>query len=429
MNLMGSGVASTAIAVDSLSKHYRLGAGPEGMGDFRDAVTVGFRRASRRLWRREDVEADRCGRDLWALDDVSFEVKNGEVVGLIGHNGAGKSTLLRVLSRITDPTSGEAWVEGRVGSLLEVGTGFHPELSGRENVFLSGAILGMRRRQIASRFDEIVEFSEMGRFIDTPVKRYSSGMYVRLGFAVAAHLDAEVLILDEVLAVGDATFQRKCMAKMQAIAEAGRTILFVSHNMASIQSLCDRAIVLADGRVVADGPPTEAVRLYLQATAAKSDTDVAERTTRRGRGGTRIVKASLRGDGSGAEGILIYGEGAKVQFELSESLPDLSCTFAVCDRLNRPICRFTSRVTSPDDEIVLGNSTRFTCTIPEISLVPGEYYVNVAITSGRGLEDHLDAALRFQVAEGVLAGRRLGSEQKSAAFAPRHRWVITRIGQ
>src|SRR2546421_12758153 len=203
---------------------------------------------------RRTGEEDR-GDEVWALKDVSFQVKRGEVLGIVGRNGAGKSTLLKVLSRITNPTAGRVHLRGRVGSLLEVGTGFHPELTGRENVYLNGAILGMPRREIARKFDEIVAFAEVERFIDTPVKRYSSGMYLRLAFAVAAHLDPDVLLVDEVLSVGDAEFQRKSLGKMREVTGEGRTILFVSHNMAAIRALCDRVILLDAGRVVLDGDP------------------------------------------------------------------------------------------------------------------------------------------------------------------------------
>jgi lipopolysaccharide transport system ATP-binding protein len=216
-----------------------------------------------------------ASQEFWALKDVSFSVRRGEVVGIVGRNGAGKSTLLKILSRITEPTNGKAILRGRAASLLEVGTGFHPDLSGRENVFLNGAILGMKRAEIARKFDEIVAFSEIASFIDTPVKRYSSGMYVRLAFAVAAHLDPDILIVDEVLAVGDAEFQKKCTGKMRDVASnQGRTVLFVSHNMGAVSKLCDRAIVLETGKVKLDGTPSDAIATYLQKGDAYASTEL-----------------------------------------------------------------------------------------------------------------------------------------------------------
>jgi lipopolysaccharide transport system ATP-binding protein len=416
-------MSEVAIKVDRLSKHYRLGAGPQGQGDFRDAVGAAWQRLRRRAGDRADEPAhDHGTRDLWALEDVSFEVRTGEVVGIIGHNGAGKSTLLKILSRITDPTSGYAWFEGRVGSLLEVGTGFHPELSGRENIFLSGAILGMTRREVARKFDEIVEFSEIGRFIDTPVKRYSSGMFVRLGFAVAAHLEPEVLIVDEVLAVGDAAFQRKCMAKMQDVSQRGRTILFVSHNMGSIQALCDRALVLKSGRLVAEGPPADAAALYLQSTAQQIDRDLEHRTDRRGRGRTRVVGMSAHSEGhDDAPGLLLYGRTAVIHCEVREVRPDLSCTITILNHLTQRVCRLASRITAPGDEIAPGR--RFTCVLPDLALVAGHYHVNVTIASGHEVEDSVDSAITFDVEHGTLGGRPLAREQTGVVFAPRHRWI------
>ena len=246
-----------AIAADGLSKRYRIGELQAGYGTLRESLV----RATKRLAggsNRHHYE------ELWALRDVSFSVPEGEVVGVIGRNGAGKSTLLKLLTRITTPTDGRAEIRGRVGSLLEVGTGFHPELTGRENIFLNGSVLGMKRREIAGKLDEIVEFAGIERFIDTPVKRYSSGMYVRLAFAVAAHLEPEILLVDEVLAVGDAEFQRRCLGRMQAFGQSGRTVLFVSHNMQAIARLCDRTILLDEGRIVRDGPSPEVVAQYLQ---------------------------------------------------------------------------------------------------------------------------------------------------------------------
>ena len=247
------------IKVEGLGKRYRIGAQRSPYGSLRETL-AGAVRAPLRLWRRNTNGA---AHDFWAVKDVSFEVQPGEVVGIIGRNGAGKSTLLKLLSRITEPTAGRIELYGRVGSLLEVGTGFHPELSGRENIYLNGAILGMARTEIMSKFDEIVAFAEVDRFVDTPVKHYSSGMYLRLAFAVAAHLEPEILIVDEVLAVGDMRFQRKCLDKMQEVGNQGRTVIFVSHNMPAITRLCPRTILLDSGTVLHDGPSHQVVGAYL----------------------------------------------------------------------------------------------------------------------------------------------------------------------
>lgn len=251
----------TVITVDNISKLYHIGARQPHGESLRDSLGNLVKGGLASLRRNGHKRSE----DLWALKDVSFDVKQGEIVGLIGSNGAGKSTLLKILSRITAPTTGRIELHGRVGSLLEVGTGFHPELTGRENVFLNGAILGMPRAEITRKFDEIVAFSEVERFIDTPVKYYSSGMYVRLAFAVAAHLEPEILIIDEVLAVGDAAFQKKCLGKISDVAGHGRTVLFVSHGMQAVRQLCSRAVWLRSGTVVADGPAPDVSESYLVA--------------------------------------------------------------------------------------------------------------------------------------------------------------------
>lgn len=255
-------MSDVIVQVESLSKRYILGQqSQERYQSFRDVIG---RRAKAILhpFRRSSAKKRAAGEEFWALKDVSFEIRQGDRVGVIGRNGAGKSTLLKVLSRITEPTYGRIGIRGRVASLLEVGTGFHPELTGRENIYLNGAILGMSRVEIRRKFDEIVSFAEVEKFLDTPVKRYSSGMYVRLAFAVAAHLEPEILVVDEVLAVGDATFQKKCLGKMQEVSTEGRTILFVSHNSSAIASLCDRGLVLDKGQVRAYTSSLEALSLY-----------------------------------------------------------------------------------------------------------------------------------------------------------------------
>jgi len=266
---------SVAISVEGLSKRYLVGhnaPSADRNATLRDGIVNGAKDLARKtrdmLSGRQIVQGDSV-EEFWALRDVSFEIPKGSRVGILGRNGAGKSTLLKLLSRITEPTSGQIKINGRVASLLEVGTGFHPELSGRENIFLNGAILGMSRREIQAKFDEIVAFSEVERFLDTPVKRYSSGMYVRLAFAVAAHLEPEILIVDEVLAVGDVQFQQKCLGKMESVGREGRTVLFVSHNLTAMQALCDTAILLSSGQVSSIGSVTEMVTRYFSDTGVQ----------------------------------------------------------------------------------------------------------------------------------------------------------------
>jgi lipopolysaccharide transport system ATP-binding protein len=288
---------TSAIEVHHLSKRYRLGMAPRHR-TLRDQLSAAVRGTFRRGGQTDD------GRTFWALNDVSFDVADGEILGVIGRNGAGKSTLLKILSRITTPTSGEVRLRGRVGSLLEVGTGFHPELSGRENIYLNGSILGLKRVEIERKFDEIVAFAEIGQFIDTAVKRYSSGMYVRLAFAVAAHLEPEILIVDEVLAVGDAAFQKRCIGKMSEVAKEGRTVLFVSHNMVAVERLCTRVIRLDRGRLVGDGHAAEQIGVYLQGAfeleklCVWDDPDTAP-----GSPGVRLARAAVRAD-DGSDGAI-----------------------------------------------------------------------------------------------------------------------------
>jgi lipopolysaccharide transport system ATP-binding protein len=291
-----------------LSKKYTITVSNRGNLTLSERIHEGFTQIFRPSQERQE--------EIWPLQDVSFEIKRGEVVGLIGRNGAGKSTLLKILSRITEPTSGRAEINGRVGTLLEVGTGFHPELTGRDNIFLSGIILGMKKREIAARFDEIVAFSGIEKFIDTPVKRYSSGMYVRLAFAVGAHLESEVLIVDEVLAVGDGEFQTKCLTKMHDMGKQGRTVLLVSHNLSAITRLCDRAILLDKGRLIADGPTEEVVSTYLhsgvRATCAKEWPD---RTTAPGNDAMRFRAVRLRNDRMALTNVMDIGQAFTVELE------------------------------------------------------------------------------------------------------------------
>ncbi|MDQ3280815.1 MAG: ABC transporter ATP-binding protein [Acidobacteriota bacterium] len=277
-------MTTPSITVEQVSKRFRIGSRYRGYATLRDRINALFSRGG------EETEQ----REIWALRDVSLEIAEGEAVGLIGHNGAGKSTLLKILTRITEPTSGQAVLRGRVGSLLEVGTGFHPELTGRENIFLNGAILGMSRAEIRASFDAIVEFAEVEMFLDTPVKRYSSGMYVRLAFAVAAHLTPEILLVDEVLSVGDINFQRRCLGRMSEVSRSGRTVVFVSHNLGSIEDLCSRAILLSGGQIVKIGPAREVITHYLSRRASTGTTvDLRDLPDREGTGRAKLTGIDL----------------------------------------------------------------------------------------------------------------------------------------
>jgi lipopolysaccharide transport system ATP-binding protein len=293
-------MADAIIQARNLGKRYVIGAS-SGRTTLREAIVGGLKAPLRLLGGQRAGEAE----SFWALKDVDFDIAPGEAVGIIGRNGAGKSTLLKILSRITAPTTGEVRLRGKVASLLEVGTGFHGELSGRENIFLNGAIMGMSRAEVRARFDEIVAFAEVDKFLDTPVKRYSSGMYVRLAFAVAAHLQPEILVVDEVLAVGDASFQKKCLGKMQNVASGGRTVLFVSHNMAAITRLCTRAILLGHGKVVADGPVTKVAAIYAGGSNGESPTEVdfLQRNNPPGSEHVRLLAARFVGDQPGSPSV------------------------------------------------------------------------------------------------------------------------------
>ena len=310
-----------AISVRDLAKKFTIGASRERYKTLRDSLTQSMAAPFRRgmnLFKKSQV--DSALNEIWALNNVTFDVAPGEVVGIIGRNGAGKSTLLKVLSRITEPTRGRIELHGRIASLLEVGTGFHPELSGRDNIFLNGAILGMKRVEIAAKFDEIVAFAEVDKFIDTAVKHYSSGMYMRLAFGVAAHLEPEILVIDEVLAVGDAAFQKKCLGKMEQVSKAGRTVLFVSHNMQAVRALCPRCILLSQGAVVQDGLTGGVITQYnneMRAAEISADTAVHNSTFRRGDGSVRFTKISIE-DSSGQQRFNFeYGETIRLRFGYS----------------------------------------------------------------------------------------------------------------
>ena len=419
------------IRADNLSKLYKIGALQQRHDTLRDQLVHSFKSLFSRKGRQPAQPSplssivDRPD-TIWALKGVSFEVKQGEVVGFIGRNGAGKSTLLKILSRITEPTSGRAEIYGRVGSLLEVGTGFHAELTGRENVYLNGAILGMRRAEINRKFDEIVAFAETEKFIDTPVKRYSSGMYVRLAFAVAAHLEPEILIVDEVLAVGDVAFQKKCLGKMADIARQGRTVLFVSHNMAAVQGLCSRAYLLSAGQIVGEGLPTEVVRRYVAETSQASLASLEERKDRQGTGKIRFVEVHIVDD-----------EGRRIDTALCGQ--DIGIVVSYRSRDHQPVHRGDIHITfytglgqfmftcssegSGSSLVVLPANGEVLCHIPELPLAPGRYVFNLFLTVGGEIVDWVQQAGYLDVAAGDFFGTgQLKTHEEG--FLVKHKWSV-----
>jgi len=372
---------TTAISIEHISKSYHLGM--IGRGTFAEDLRVWWAHVRGKpnplLRIGEPDYTDRIGEEIWAVRDVSFTVEQGEAMGIIGRNGAGKSTLLKILSRVTAPTSGEIKVKGRIASLLEVGTGFHPDLTGRDNIFLNGSIMGMNREEVRRKFDEIVDFSGVEQFIDTPVKRYSSGMYVRLAFAVAAHLDPEILIVDEVLSVGDAEFQKKCLGKMGKVAEEGRTVLFVSHNLPAVQNLCQRAIVLNKGSSVFDGKCNDAVSFYLQ-SSLKSHTRVAwDLQNAPGNSRIQLVGASINAKAKLANGAgpFTTSDDLEIQVDFINKIPgdsDLGVTIHLIDE--RDIKVFVSSSTRTASQRIGPGIYRATCQIPRDLLNQGTFTIN-----------------------------------------------------
>jgi lipopolysaccharide transport system ATP-binding protein len=387
------------IRSEGLSKRYRIRHDAAARyKSLREAIGQSLRGALGSRGPRPAVE------DFWALDGVDFEVARGEVVGIVGRNGAGKSTLLKILSRITEPSRGRVVIEGRVASLLEVGTGFHPELTGRENVFLNGAILGMTRAEIRARFDAIVDFAEVERFLDTPVKRYSSGMYVRLAFAVAAHLEPEILIVDEVLAVGDAAFQKKCLGKMQEVSTGGRTVLFVSHNMAAIQNLCSSALLLSAGRVAARGAVGDVVRRYLEDSGVLAQTGIASRTDRRGSGALRVTGIVLRGaDGVPAHA---FASGGEAVFEFTLAIPgdrplrNVRIALGVDADSGQRLLLFSTHLPASDLAEVPPGTVRVELRVPRLALAPGRYGFAFFCSVGGEVADWVKDAGSFEVVAG-----------------------------
>jgi lipopolysaccharide transport system ATP-binding protein len=392
------------ITVENLSKSYLVGHRSDGKGSYkyialRDVVGRELRNFARKagdvLRGRQVVQGDEV-EEFWALKDVSFEVKQGEVLGIIGRNGAGKSTLLKILSRITEPTEGRVVLRGRVGSLLEVGTGFHPELTGRENIFLNGAILGMTQREIRKKFDEIVAFAEVEKFLDTPVKRYSSGMYVRLAFAVAAHLEPEILIVDEVLAVGDIEFQKKCLGKMQNVASHGRTVLVVSHNMAMVGSLCTRGIVLAKGHVVFQGAVARAISKYSGLSSAEYSIDFAVNPECPSILQIHVDRTALQ------SGDLVVDIAFESPWPLQRAVGGIMLRAAT----GEPVWGSNGRFHSPNAPIQAGAKGVLRCVARGIPVVPGQYLLSAWLADWHEVHDSKLDVLSVHIRENCVDPRR-----------------------
>lgn len=427
-------MSDTVIRVQNLSKQYRIGARQQGYKTFREAI-VDMAKAPFRLARSllsvPGSLLSPAQDTIWALRDVSFEVKRGEVVGIIGRNGAGKSTLLKVLSKITEPTEGRAELKGRVGSLLEVGTGFHPELTGHENIYLYGAILGMDRWEVTRKFDDIVTFAELEKFIDTPVKRYSSGMYMRLAFAVAAHLEPEILLIDEVLAVGDAAFQDKCLGKMEDVSKEGRTVLFVSHSMASISSLCENVVLLQKGRIRSIGPSAKIVEEYLAShIKISASVDLRDYKDRKGTGEVRVVEATILDSTGTPCSRFKYNDDIIFEYTLEsvEASQAMISVVWVKTATGIPVLHLANHDDQHSGSFKVKNKVKLRCHLKECKLVPGNYFVSFFVAPDH--YQHTDLvrdALQFRMEQGELMEKGFDLSWKNAIMHSDSAWSIETV--
>jgi len=381
-------MTETVIKVKCISKKYQIGR--VATGDLRGTLSGLFKLIN---------STKNKSQDFWALKDISFEVQKGEVIGIIGSNGAGKSTLLKILSRITSPTSGHIEITGKVASLLEVGTGFHPELTGRENIFLNGSLLGMKKKEIIAKFDEIIGFSGVEKFIDTPVKHYSSGMYVRLAFAVAAHLDPEILIVDEVLAVGDIAFQQKCLGKMDEVAQGGKTVIFVSHNLGAVQQLCSRGILLENGELKKVGKIQKVVNAYLHRLQIKADLPIKERVDRIGSGLVSFTDGYMLDENDFPIQVARSGQSIKIVLKYSSKLSsteDIIVKIECRDKNGNYVFICDNRINNEVFKLIPNNG-KFICHIPNLPLSEGRYYLDLFVFVNGKKADVIYGGMKLEV--------------------------------
>ena len=421
-------MSKPVIKIENLSKVYRLGEVGTGtlahdLNRFWQMNVLGKEDPYAKIGQVNDrTQRAQKGEHISALRDINLEVQQGEVLGIIGKNGAGKSTLLKILSRVTSPTTGSIKVKGRLASLLEVGTGFHPEMTGRENIYMNGTIMGMRKWEIDRKLDEIVEFAGVAKYLDTPTKRYSSGMTVRLGFAIAAHLEPEILVVDEVLAVGDAEFQKKAIGKMQDVStNDGRTVLFVSHNMASVRNLCQNGIILEQGELIFKDQIESAVNKYL--VTNKNDEhnlSLKERKDRKGTGEARIINISITTEN---KDYIATGDNIVFNFKIDHFIQGLECTFTIYDINETRIAVTNSTEFSVADKTLRNGKKELNCKINNLNLMPGEYYINTALTVNNSYIDHVEKALQFKVEDGILNQRTIKHASNHGIIALDHQWV------
>ena len=408
-----------AVTITDIGKQYKIGEKVE-YGSLREDITNFVKNGVKKIISNngdyKKVKKDKSEDLFWSLRNVSFEIEKGEIIGIIGRNGAGKSTLLKIIAGITEPTEGRIDIYGRIGSLLEVGTGFHQELTGRENIYLNGAILGMKRSEIDSKFDEIVEFSEIEKFIDTPVKYYSTGMRVRLGFSVAAHLEPEILLIDEVLAVGDAAFQKKCLGKLDNVASSeGRTVLFVSHDMAAIQSLCDRVVLLENGRIFSQGPTEEVIQQYLTTTELVTNTPLGSRTDRSGDGSARISSMVIENEESNMQIVSGCRLNIKLGYQSDQPVRHARVVIKIREyRTNSILMRLDSDMSNDLPEVLPAEGT-INCLTDRLYITPGRCVVDVEIRKGMVSVDRVRNAVSFDIhTEDIYGSGKLPS--RSQAF-------------